>query len=67
MPTNTFDRKLEISDPESVKRLIAVMEDKAPTKVLSDHPYTQQEREKSKSLLSQCLARSIDVRERKQI
>ena len=58
MATNTFERKIEITDPQSVKKLIAVMEKDAPTKSLSDHPYTQQERERSVSLLKQCLSRS---------
>lgn len=58
MATSTFERKIEISDPESVKRLVAVMEKDAPKKLLSDHPYTAAERERSDQLLRQCLSRS---------
>ena len=58
MATSTFERKIEITDPESVKKLIVVIEKEAPTKYLSDHPYTEQERERSVSLLKQCLSRS---------
>jgi len=55
MATSTFERKIEITDPQSVKKLITVMEKDAPTKSLSDYPYTQKERERSVSLLKQCL------------
>lgn len=58
MATSTFERKIEITDPESVKKLISIMEKDAPTKSLSDHPYTQAERERSVSLLKQCVSRS---------
>ncbi len=58
MATSTFERKIEITDPKSVKKLISVMEKDAPTKSLSDHPYTQEERERSVSLLRKCLSRS---------
>ncbi len=58
MATNTFERKIEITDPQSVKKLIKVMEKDVPSKSLSDHPYTQKERERSVSLLKQCLSRS---------
>lgn len=58
MATSTFERKIEISDPESIKRLVAVMEKDAPPKPLSDHPYTAIERERSDRLLRQCLSRS---------
>ncbi len=58
MATSTFERKIEITDPQSVKKLITVMEKDAPTKPLSDHPYTQKERERSVLLLKQCLSRS---------
>lgn len=58
MATSTFERKIEITDPKSVKKLIAVMEKDTPAKSLSDHPYTQKEREMSVSLLKQCLSRS---------
>ncbi len=58
MATSTFERKIEINDPESVKKLIAVMEKEVPSLPVSDHPYTQKERERSVSLLKKCLSRS---------
>lgn len=58
MATSTFERNLEVTDPEAVKKLIAIMESDEPTKSLSEHPYTQEERERSVLLLRQCLSRS---------
>ncbi len=58
MATSTFERKIEITNADSVKTLISVMENNAPTKSLSEHPYTYRERERSVSLLKQCLSRS---------
>lgn len=58
MATNTFDRKIEIRDPESIEKLVQIMNEDAPKKPLSEHPYTAAERERSEQLLKQCLSRS---------
>ncbi len=58
MATNTFERKIEISDPESIKKLADVMAKKTSGRPLSEHPYTAAERERSDQLLRQCLSRS---------
>ena len=58
MATCTFERKIEISDPESIKKLLNVMNGEAPRRPLSENPYTAAERERSDSLLKQCLLRS---------
>ena len=58
MATSTFERKIEITDPESVKKLMDVMANDAPKTPFSDHPYTTQERERSLRLFKQCLSRS---------
>ena len=58
MATSTFERKIEIREPEAIKKLMAIMEKDAPKKPLSDHPYTEAERERSVRLLKQCLSRS---------
>lgn len=58
MATSTFERKIEITDPESIKKLISVIEKDAPAEPLSTKPYTETERERSVSLLRQCLSRS---------
>lgn len=58
MATSTFERKIEITDPESIKKLLAVMAEEAPKMPLSEHPYTAAERERSEKLLELCLSRS---------
>lgn len=58
MATSTFDRKIEIQDVESLKKLIDVMNADAPQKPLSQHPFSDAERERSERLLKQCLSRS---------
>lgn len=58
MATSTFERKIEITEPESIRKLMAVMAKDASKKPLSDHPYTEAERERSVRLLKQCLSRS---------
>ena len=61
MPTSTFDRKIEIKDPEFAEKLLTIMEDESPLKPISERPYTDEERERSVKLLRQCLARSEKV------
>ena len=58
MATSTFERKIEISDPESIRKLADVMAKETPDRPLSEHPYTAAERERSDQLLRQCLSRS---------
>ena len=58
MATSTFERKIEISNVDDVKRLIQVIGSDAPKKSLATHPYDSEERKRSESLLKQCLSRS---------
>ena len=58
MATSTFERKIELTDPESVKKLIEVMTADAPKEKLSEHPFSDAERDRSESLLKQFLSRS---------
>lgn len=58
MATSTFDRKIVISDPKSIEKLIEIMNREAPKEPISDHPYTEAERERVDQLLQQCLSRS---------
>ena len=57
MATSTFDRKIELSTTESVKKLMEVMQEDAPVKPLSQHPFSSVERERSERLLKQFLSR----------
>lgn len=58
MATSTFDRKIELTDVESVKKLLKVMNEDVSKKPLSKHPYTDKEREQSEWLIKQLLSRS---------
>lgn len=58
MATSTFERKIEISNVDDVKRLIQVLGSDAPKKSLATHPYDSEERKRSELLLKQCLSRS---------
>ena len=57
MATSTFDRKIELNTTESVKKLMEVMQEDAPVKPLSQHPFSSVERERSDRLLKQFLSR----------
>lgn len=56
MATSTFDRKIELNTTESVKKLMEVMQEDAPVKPLSQHPFSSVERERSERLLKQFLS-----------
>lgn len=58
MATSTFERKIEISDPESLKKLAKIMDDEAPGRPLSEHPFSDAERNRGEALLKQYLSRS---------
>ena len=57
MATSTFDRKIELNTTESVKKLMDLMQEDAPVKPLSQHPFSSVERERSERLLKQFLSR----------
>ena len=57
MATNTFERKIELNTPESIKKLAEIMEADAPVKPLSTHPFSTEERDRSEKLLKQYLSR----------
>lgn len=58
MATNTFERKIEITNPDARKRLAEIMASEPPERPLSIHPYGTVERERSEDLLKQWLSRS---------
>ena len=57
MATSTFDRKIEISDMESLKRLVKVMESDSPQPI-SRHPFSDDDRKRGEALLDQWLLHS---------
>ena len=58
MATNTFDRRILISDSESLERLTRVMADNTPKKPISEHPFSSDERKRGEELLIRCPLRS---------
>ncbi len=58
MATSTFERKIEITDLESLKKLASVMASEPPKEPLSEHPFSDTERDRSDKLLKQFLSRS---------
>ena len=58
MATSTFERKIEINTPESLERLATILSDETQAKPLSVAPYTEEERDRSETLLSRLLSRS---------
>ena len=44
MATSTFERKIEISNPDDLKKLVKVMTSEVPDIPLSVHPFTAEER-----------------------
>ena len=57
MATSTFDRKIEIKNPEAIRNLASIIASDPPKEPFSKHPYGQAEREKSNALLKQWLKR----------
>ena len=58
MATNTFERKIEVSDIGSVKKLVDIMAEDVSVSPLTTHPFSEIERERSAELLRQCPLRS---------
>lgn len=55
MATSTFDRRLEITDPEAIIRLLTL---EPSTEPLSKHPFTEEDRKRGEEIFRICLARS---------
>ena len=59
MATSTFERKIVINNPESLRRLEKVMADKTPIKPISEHPFSNEDRKRGEALLKHCPLRTI--------
>lgn len=57
MATSSFDRKIEITDIDSLKRLIDVMNSDS-AQPISEHPFSDDDRRKGELLLDQWLLHS---------
>lgn len=58
MATNTFERKIELRDVESIKKLMEVMNEDSPKMPLIKNPFSNEERKRSENLLNRSLLRS---------
>lgn len=58
MATNTFERKIEITDLQSAEKLMGILDDNRPIRSISEHPYSASERERGEQLFKQFLSRS---------
>jgi len=58
MATSTFERKIEITSPDALKKLVDIMTSKPQKQLIPQHPYGTAERERSEDLLRQWLSRS---------
>ena len=58
MATNTFERKIEITSPEGIKRLADMVAEEPSKEPISQQPYGTAERKRSEELLKQWLYRS---------
>ena len=54
MATSTFERKIIINNPESLKRLEKVMANQTPKKPISAHPFSSEDRKRGEALLKRC-------------
>lgn len=57
MATSTFDRKIEITDIESLRKLVKVMNTDTPNPI-SEHPFSDNDRKRGEQLLDQWLYHS---------
>lgn len=55
MATNTFERKIELRDVESIKKLMKVMNDDSPKMPLIKNPFSNEDRKRSENLLNRSL------------
>lgn len=58
MATSTFDRPLEITDPEVVLKLLAIAETEPPSKPFSEYRYTDEVRKRGEEIFRICLSHS---------
>lgn len=58
MATSTFERKIEITDSASLKKLFDIMNSEAPKKPFSQNPFSDVDRDRSEELLKLCLSHS---------
>ena len=58
MPTSTFDRPIVVSDPESVKKILDIMESDAPESITPRNRASDEEQKHGEELFRECVKRS---------
>ena len=58
MATSTFDRKIEIKDKDSIKKLLKIAMSDAPKEPISKHPFSSEEKKRGADLLKRRLLHS---------
>ncbi len=58
MPTSTFDRPIILDDPESVKKLLNIIESDASENPTPRHSPTDEELRRGEELFRECVKRS---------
>lgn len=58
MATSTFERKIELKDQQSLIKLMDILSSQTPVYPLSQHPFSDVQRDRSEKILKQCLSRS---------
>ena len=58
MATSTFERKIELTNPESVQKLMEIINTEPSKTPLSEHPFSESYRKRGEELLKRCLSHS---------
>lgn len=51
MATSTFERKIELTNPESVQKLMEIINTEPSKTPLSEHPFSESDRKRGEELL----------------
>ena len=58
MAVSTFERKIEINTPESIRKLATILSDDTEAKPISVAPFSKKDRDRGDVLLSRLATRS---------
>ena len=58
MATSTFERKIELTNPESVQKLMEIINTEPSKTPLLEHPFSESDRKRGEELLKRCLSHS---------
>lgn len=58
MATNTFERKIMITDSNSLEKINRIMSAEAPRKNVTENPFSKKDIDRGEELLKRCQLRS---------